>query len=285
MRRSQRVVALTHRLIQEPGRWWNLDDLAQELGAAKSSLSEDVALVREVLASEGVGWVESRVGAGGGIRFLPGMTRAEAAALAQELCRRLMDPKRILPGGFLALGDLVADPLLLERIGRLFATIFRAQAPQAVMTVEARGIPIALMTARALRVPLVMARRSARLSEGPVLTMNYLSSSGARVETMTLPKNALDGVDRVLVVDDFMRNGGSARGLVDLAREFEVEPVGVGVLIETAEPAEKRLKEYVAIARLERVDVESRQVQARVSPRLPSDLLHLPGMPDSATVS
>lgn len=282
MRRSQRVVALTNRLIQEPGRWWNLDDLAQELGAAKSSLSEDVALIREVLAAEGVGWVESRVGAGGGIRFVPGMTRAEAMALADELCRRLMDPKRILPGGFLALSDLVADPILLERIGRLFATIFRDQAPQAVMTVEARGIPIALMTARALRVPLVMARRSARLSEGPVLTMNYLSSSGARVETMTLPKNALDGVQRVLIVDDFMRNGGSARGLVDLAREFEVEPVGVGVLIETAEPAEKRLKEYVAIARLERVDVETRQVFARVSPRLPADLPRLERLADSA---
>ena len=130
MRRSQRVIALTHRLIQEPGRWWTLDELAEELGAAKSSLSEDVALVREVLAAEGMGWVESRVGAGGGIRFLPGMTRGEAAALAEELCRRLMDPKRILPGGFLALGDLVADPFLLERIGRLFATIFRSPRPR-----------------------------------------------------------------------------------------------------------------------------------------------------------
>ena len=73
-----------------------------------------------------------------------------------------------------------------------------------------------------------------------MLTMNYLSTTGGRVETMTLPKNALDGIERVLVVDDFMRNGGSARGLVELAREFEAEPVGVGVLIETAEPAEKR---------------------------------------------
>ena len=283
MRRSQRVIALTHRLIQEPGRWWTLDELAEELGAAKSSLSEDVALVREVLAAEGMGWVESRVGAGGGIRFLPGMTRGEAAALAEELCRRLMDPKRILPGGFLALGDLVADPFLLERIGRLFATIFRSRAPQAVLTVEARGIPIALMTARALRVPLVMARRSARLSEGPVLTMNYLSTTGGRVETMTLPKNALDGIERVLVVDDFMRNGGSARGLVELAREFEAEPVGVGVLIETAEPAEKRWNEHVAIARLERVDVETRQVQARVSPRLPRNLPDPADMADPAT--
>ncbi|BAS29410.1 pur operon repressor [Limnochorda pilosa] len=269
MRRSQRVVALTRRLIEEPGRWWNLDDLATEFGAAKSSLSEDVALVREVLAAEGAGVVESRVGAGGGIRFLPLMTAGEATELANELCRRLTDPRRILAGGFLYLGDLVADPVLLERIGRLFATLFRDRGPEAVMTVEARGIPIALMTARALRVPLVMVRRSARLSEGPVVTMNYLSSSGARVETMTLAKKALEGVHRLLIVDDFMRNGGSARGLVDLAREFEVEPVGVGVLIETAEPAEKRLKEYVAVALIEQVDVDERRVRVRMSPRLP----------------
>lgn len=269
MRRSQRVVALTRRLIDEPGRWWNLDDLARDFDAAKSSLSEDVALVREVLAAEGVGVVESRVGAGGGIRFLPTMTARGARELAAELCRRLSEPGRILPGGFLSLSDLVADPVLLDQIGRLFATLFRDRGPEAVMTVEARGIPIALMSARALRVPLVIVRRSARLSEGPVITMNYLSSSGARVETMALSRNALEGVRRVLIVDDFMRNGGSARGLVDLAHEFDVEPVGVGVLIETAEPAEKRLKEYVAIACIDQVDVERRQIQVRVSPRLP----------------
>ena len=54
---------------------------------------------------------------------------------------------------------------------------------------------------------------------------------------MSLSRRALSPGMKVVIVDDFMKAGGSARGLVDLVGEFGAEVAGIGVLVETAEPA------------------------------------------------
>ena len=106
---------------------------------------------------------------------------------------------------------------------------------------ETKGIPIAMMTARALGVPTVIVRRDSKVYEGPAVNINYLSGSGSRVETMSLSRRAVREGQRALIVDDFMRAGGTARGMVDMMREFSVTVVGVCVLISTKEPVKKRL--------------------------------------------
>lgn len=69
----------------------------------------------------------------------------------------------------------------------------------------------------------------------------------------------------MLIIDDFMKAGGTARGLVDLMEEFGAKVVGMGVLIATAEPSQKLVKEYTSLAVLERVDEERREVVVRPS--------------------
>ncbi|MCL6548160.1 MAG: hypothetical protein K6T30_04530 [Alicyclobacillus sp.] len=49
MRRSERLIWMTKHLIDRPNHPLSLSDLSEELGATKSSLSEDVALIRRVL--------------------------------------------------------------------------------------------------------------------------------------------------------------------------------------------------------------------------------------------
>ena len=82
------------------------------------------------------------------------------------------------------------------------------------------------MTARALDVPLAIVRRVNRVTEGTVVTTNYVSGSAKRIETMSLSRRALSPGMKVVIIDDFMKAGGSARGLVDLVAEFGAEVAG-----------------------------------------------------------
>ncbi|MHB9145249.1 MAG: pur operon repressor [Symbiobacteriia bacterium] len=247
LRRTERLTLLTGRLLARPGELFSLGDFAAELGAAKSSLSEDLSLVNEALQQLGVGRIETVTGAAGGARYLPAMTAEAVRDLAAQICARLMEPERILPGGFLYLTDLLFHPALAAAVGTAFATRFSAVRPQAVLTVETKGIPLALMTARSLGVPLVVARHDSRPSDGPAVSINYVSGSSGRVSSMALPRRALAPGARVLIVDDFMKGGGTALGLMDLVREVGGEVAGVAVLVATAEPERKLAERFDAL--------------------------------------
>lgn len=251
LRRSERVLLLTQRLLARPGELFSLGDFAEELGAAKSSLSEDLALVGEAVERLGVGRIETLTGAAGGVRYLPRMAGKDVARLAEDICRRLVEPERLLPGGFLYLTDLVFHPALAEAVGTAFATRFAPLEPQCVLTVETKGIPLALMTARSLGVPLAVARHGSRPSEGPAVSINYVSGSSGRIQTMVLPRRAVAPGARVLIVDDFMKAGGTSLGMVDLVREVDAVVAGVGVLVATAEPTKKLVERYDALVVLE----------------------------------
>lgn len=265
MRRSARLAAMTKMLVDRPNRIVSLSEFVDRFGAAKSTVSEDLAIIRDVFAKEGLGRIETITGAAGGVRYVPVPTREEIQRVSQELCDELRSPDRILPGGFLYISDLVSSPSLMSRVGEIFAAEFHQKSPDAVVTLETPGIPVALMTARALDVPLAIVRRVGRVTEGTVVTTNYVSGSAKRIETMSLSRRALSPGMKVVIVDDFMKAGGSARGLVDLVAEFGAEVAGIGVLVETAEPRQKLVAEYLSLAVLEGVDVEERNVRVRPS--------------------
>ncbi|MDR7417745.1 MAG: pur operon repressor [Armatimonadota bacterium] len=246
-RRGERMVFIGHRLAREPNRLHPLSAFTDALGAAKSSVSEDLALLRAVYDRFGLGRIDTVPGAAGGVRFRPLRTADQIRDLVDRLCARLREPGRVLPGGFLYTTDLIADPVLAAEIGETFATLFQESSPDAVLTMEVKGIPLALMTARAFNVPLVIIRRGGTITEGPAVSVNYMSGSSRTVQSMTLPLRAMPRGARVLFIDDFLRGGGTARGVVDLMREFGAEVAGIGVLIETEYPRDKMLERYLAL--------------------------------------
>jgi purine operon repressor len=232
----------------------------ERFGAAKSTISEDLAIIRDVFQRADLGKVETLAGAAGGVRFVPLMSSLEIVDTVRGICGELADPGRILPGGFLYMSDITSSPSLMTGVGEIFATRFAEAMPDVVVTLETRGIPIALMTARAFNVPLAIVRRASRVTEGTVVTTNYVSGSAKRIETMSLSRRALQPGQRALIIDDFMKAGGSARGLVDLLGELRAEAVGIGVLVETEEPRIKLVRDYVSLVVLEKVDEETKQV-------------------------
>lgn len=262
-KRSERVVAIAQQISAQPGRIFTLRELGQAYNCAKSTLSEDVALVRGVLQSCGLGRVETISGAAGGVRFYPFRSDAQDWAFVEGVCRELSHPDRILPGGFIYNTDVFSRPETTWRMGEILAKRFHALEPDVVATVEAMGVPIALMTARALGKPLVTARRGSHAAEGSRVTINYMSASSKRLQTMSMSRRMLQEGQRALIVDDFMKGGGTLAGLRDMMAEFRVSVVGVGVILATVQPERKSVASYDALMILDEVDEQARRVSVR----------------------
>lgn len=262
-RRVERLVALTRYLVEHPCQLVSLSSFGEELGAAKSSLSEDIALIKRMLDKEEEGWIETVAGAAGGVRYLPELKGQAARALVESLAEELSQPARFLPGGFIYLTDVIFNPAIMEGVGKIFAGRFRPLRPEWVVTVETKGIPVALFTARALGVPAVIIRRESRVTEGSAVSINYLSGSTRRIQTMSLPRRALPAGAKVVVVDDFMRAGGTARGMHELMAEFGATVLGTGVLVATREPENKLVPDYFSLLVLEEVREQGPELKVR----------------------
>jgi len=261
MNRSQRLVAIMRLLSERPGELLPLSFFTERFGTAKSTISEDLALVKEALEADGSGRLRTHPGAAGGVQYWPLPSAAEEQETIQELCRLLSDPGRILPGGFVYMTDLLTHPIWSARIGAILAARFIDADPDVVLTVETKGIPLALMVARALGLPMVMARREGRVTEGPSVTLHYISGSSRRIHTMTVGLRALRRGSRVLVVDDFMKAGTTAKAMVDVAGEMGATVVGVGIFVTTALPERKQVEHYTSLLTLQDVDEEQRVVR------------------------
>lgn len=266
LKRNERVGAMSRILTSAPNRIYTLNRFCAMFDAAKSTISEDVELLRGVFGQFGLGEIETVAGAAGGVRFLPKPRREDALAYVQDLCKRLGSPDRVLPGNFLYIQDILSDPPTLEVLGAIMASPYYASQPDFVLTVETKGIPFALMVARALGVPLVIARRDHKAFEGSVVTINYISGGG-QMKTMSLAKRSVVDAQRALIIDDFTKDGGTVRGMVELMREFDVEVVGMGVMVKrmTAGAREKEFFEKIrALVQVE--DEMDRESGAKVVP-------------------
>ncbi|MRN57213.1 pur operon repressor [Paenibacillus sp. 19GGS1-52] len=264
LKRSQRLVDMTQFLLDKPHDLLPLSTFAERYGAAKSSISEDLAIIKEVFEGEGMGELQTLAGAAGGVRYIPRMPKEMALSFVHRLCGQLEQSDRILPGGYLYMSDLLGLPSLMEQAGKIIATAFHGVDIDVVMTVETKGIPLAYATAAQLGLPVVLVRRDHQVTEGSAVSINYVSGSHKSIHTMSLSRRALKEKSRVLIVDDFMKAGGTVRGMVDLLGEFNAEVAGVGVLVESGavESEERLLHDYVSLVKLNEVDSKVRRISA-----------------------
>jgi len=241
IRRNERMAALTKILTASPNRIFTLSHFCDLFGAAKSTMSEDIDILKDVLSAFELGKLDTVTGAAGGVRFRPAMGRPEARRIITDLCAELMHPTRLLPGGFLYLSDILSTPSIVRSMGIILAEPYYEKSPDFVLTMETKGIPVALMTADALGVPLVIARRSSNVFEGSAVNINYVTGSTGHIETMSLSRRAVQPGQKALIVDDFLKGGGTAKGMIDLMSEFNVDVVGLAFVMATAAPAQKRI--------------------------------------------
>ncbi|MGN0658768.1 MAG: pur operon repressor [Emergencia sp.] len=261
MKRTQRVGAIIRTLTDTPSRLYSLQYFCDAFDAAKSSISEDISLADASVRATGTGYIETISGAKGGVRFVPDITAEQLNALQEDFCRRVRDSSRILGGGFLYTSDIMFDTNLVRRLSVIFAKKFKDRGADYVATVETKGIPLASMTAWQLDLPLVIIRREAKVSEGSTVSINYFSGSYDRVQKMSISKRAVVPGSRAIIIDDFMRGGGSTRGIADILSEFDVSVAGTGIAIASILPEKKKIEDYTAILYLGEVDEEQKRIE------------------------
>ena len=250
-KRTERIGAIVKILSDNPNKIFTLSYFTNQFNAAKSTISEDLIVVKNVFEKLQLGKVITISGAAGGVKYIPKTSKAENEEFLMELCEKISDKSRILSGGFLYLVDLIYDPTIAAKIGKIFASNIDYVDANYVVTMETKGIPMALMTAKAMNLPLVIIRKDIKVSEGPTLSMTYVNGHNSKVESMSLPRKALKPNSKVILIDDFMRGGGTIRGMVDLMNEFGAEVIGTGVFISTMEPEVKMVKDYISLIQLD----------------------------------
>jgi purine operon repressor len=255
---------MTQYLLFRPHQLIPLSTFAERYQTAKSSISEDLSIIKEVFEQEEIGELNTHIGATGGVKFSPKMSKKESLLLIEQICLRLQQPERILPGGYIYMSDIIGLPSYLNEIGRTLASAFSDRNIEVIITVETKGIPIAFATASFMNVPVVIVRRDSIVIEGSAVSINYVSGSNKHIQTMSLSRRALQEGSKVLIIDDFMHVGGTIRGMMDLLQEFKAKVMGVGVFVESREAEEILVEDYVSLVKLHGVDSKTKQL--RVEP-------------------
>ncbi len=263
LRRSERMVVISNYLLNHPYELTSLNLFAEKYESAKSSISEDIAIIKKAFEESSIGQIETVTGASGGVVFTPMISDEESLAIATELRDQMAESNRILPGGYIYSSDLLSTPAILKNVGRIIANSFKDEKIDAVMTVATKGVPLANAVANVLNVPFVIVRRDLKITEGSTVSVNYVSGSSDRIEKMFLSKRSLPAGSRVLIVDDFLKNGGTINGMISLLAEFDSSLAGVAVFAENQQ-GNRNVGPYKSLLAVTDIDVANNQVKVEL---------------------
>ena len=131
--------------------------------------------------------------------------------------------------GFKDITPLLAEPRALDAAVVGLAELARQLEPEVVIGAEARGFLLGTALARELGAGFVLARKPGKL---PYTTVRaeYLLEYGT--DALELHSDAVRPGTRVLVHDDLLATGGTARALVELVEQLDANVVGCVFLIE-----------------------------------------------------
>ncbi|RDW16850.1 pur operon repressor [Oceanobacillus chungangensis] len=262
MKRSNRLVVLTDFFLENPRKHIQLPYFVDLCNTTKSSISEDLDIINTVLEEQGLGYLQRTTGAGGGVKYIPEFDTSKSELFVEELRQKLMDPNRILPGGYLYMSDLLGDPKIVREIGRVFASAFSKLDIDVVVTVATKGIPLAYAVASFLNVPVVIARRDPKVTEGSSVSINYVSGSSRKIQTMVLTKRSLKAGANACIIDDFMKAGGTINGMISLLAEFNAHVKAIGVLAEADDEDEERVvTNYTSLVKISSVDMLRKTIE------------------------
>lgn len=254
LKRSERIVVMTEYLLNNPNKLIPLTYFVTKFNQAKSSISEDIHIIKTGFKEENIGEVKTLAGVSGGVIFTPTLVEEDARKILDEFIEKISDGDRLLAGGYIFMSDIVGNPSLMNKLGRVIATVYKNKEIDAVVTVATKGIPVAYAIASILNKPVITIRRDNKVTEGTTVAINYVSGSTKKIETMILSKRSLNNHSRVLLVDDFMRGGGVLTGMESLMNEFDVEVIGKVILTQCYDSPREHENDYLYLSKIENID-------------------------------
>jgi adenine phosphoribosyltransferase len=126
---------------------------------------------------------------------------------------------------------LLADPATLAETVDLLAEWIEPRKPDVMLGAEARGFILGAALAYKLGCGFVAARRPGKL---PWKTVSATYALEYGENTLELHADAIAHGARILVHDDLLATGGTAKAICDLAEQLGGQIVGVAFVIELA---------------------------------------------------
>ena len=150
--------------------------------------------------------------------------------------RRILADGKVRPGGILKVDSFLnhqLDPVLFYDMAREFRRLFAGEHIDKILTVEASGIALAVMTGYVFGCKAVFAKksRSKNISDD-VYSAQVVSFTHGNTSTVILSKEYLHAGERVLIVDDFLATGAALVGLRAIIEQAGAVLVGAGVAVE-----------------------------------------------------
>ena len=125
------------------------------------------------------------------------------------------------------------DINLFNEMGKELKRLFADAPINKILTIEASGIGIAAVVAQHFNVPVVFAKKSQSINlDGDVYSTKIQSFTHQRIYDVIVSKKFLNADDHVLLIDDFLANGGALNGLIDLVEDAGATVEGIGIAVE-----------------------------------------------------
>ena len=180
----------------------------------------------------------------------------------EYLREKLLKEGKIKEGGILKVDSFLnhqIDVECLNEIGKEFKRRFSDSVINKILTIEASGIAVAVITAQYFNVPVVFAKKvESRNLDNETYEAQVYSYTKDRTYTVKVSQNYLNKDDKVLIIDDFLAHGSAAMGLLEIVKKSGAELSGVGIVIEKSfQNGGKKLKEKgVRLESLARVEFD-----------------------------
>ena len=154
----------------------------------------------------------------------------------------------ILPDAVLKVSSFLNHQIDADFMMTLGAELARRYADAGVtkiLTIESSGIAPALACGAALHVPVLFAKKHSTSNVSGDLYQTVVRSYTHGTDyTVVIERPLLRQEDCVLIVDDFLANGGAIEGLLNLVRQAGAAAAGAGILIEKSfQPGGSRLRQ------------------------------------------
>lgn len=165
----------------------------------------------------------------------------------QQLIERIKRDGVVRPGGVLKVDSFLnhqIDPALSYDMAKEIRRLFADEKVDKILTIEASGIGMAVLTGLVFGCPVLFAKKSKTINLSDDIYSTTVYSFTHQVSKQVLvSKRYLNPGERVLIVDDFLANGAALEGLCDIVGQAGAEVVGAAVAIEKAfQPGGERLR-------------------------------------------
>ncbi len=130
---------------------------------------------------------------------------------------------------FYDITTLLGDPEAFTKVIDILAERYEGRNPSRIVAIDARGFIFGAALAYRLGVGLVPIRKKGKL---PYKTVSSTYELEYGTDEVQMHRDAVDPGDLVVIVDDLLATGGTAKAAIDLVKQCGAEVMELAFLIE-----------------------------------------------------